>query len=197
MGTTKRWKAGFLCTAAMAATWLVAGCDRAAPPGPEVVGESVVSVPVKAETMHAALLATGVEPGSPVQFAEKYVAAKGPVVEVSVIWKDEEGKNRTDRAQNWVRNVQTGKAMQHPWVFVGSQFVKDEETGKQTYLAGITGNLICVSNFPDAALDIPVQSTDSDSALLFAAFTERIPPRGRPVTLVLTPKREKAGASKE
>jgi hypothetical protein len=154
--------------------------------------ESVVSVPVKAETIHAALLATGVEPGHPVQFGEQYVAAKGPIIEVSVIWKDDQGQTRTDRAQNWVRNAQTGEAMQYPWVFVGSQFVKNEETGELTYVAGVTGNLICVSNFPDAVLDIPVQSTDSDAALVYESFTERIPPRGTPVTLVLTPKRENA-----
>ena len=149
--------------------------------------ESILSVPVKGETVHAALLAIGLERGTPVQFGEKYLAAAGPVVDISVAWKGDDGQRRKDRAQSWVRNVQTGKAMQHAWVFVGSQLVKSRETGKRIYLAGITGNLICVSNFPDATIDIPVQSTDSDTALVYEAFTEHIPPRGRPVTLVLTP----------
>jgi hypothetical protein len=48
--------------------------------------------------------------------------------------------------------------------------------------------LICVSNFPSAVLDVPIQSTDSNAALLFAAYTERIPPIGTPVTIVLAPK---------
>lgn len=159
--------------------------------------ESILSVPVKGETVHAALLAIGLERGTPVQFGEKYVAATGPVVEISVIWKGEDGERRRDRAQSWIRNVQTGKAMQHAWVFVGSQLVKSEETGKPVYLAGITGNLICVSNFPDAVLDVTVQSTDSDAALVYEAFTERVPPRGRPVTLVLAPgSKEAKGAER-
>jgi len=65
-------------------------------------------------------------------------------------------------------------------------------------LADVSGDLICVSNFPDSVLDLPIQSTDSDASLLFEAFTEHIPSRGTPVTLVLAPKKEldKAGEAK-
>jgi hypothetical protein len=41
-------------------------------------------------------------------------------------------------------------------------------------------------------LDLPIESSQSNEALLFRAFTERIPPLGTPVTLLLTPKLEKA-----
>jgi hypothetical protein len=78
--------------------------------------------------------------------------------------------------------------MSHPWVFGGSRILKDKETGETAYYADLTGELICVSNFAAAMLDVPMESTSSDADLLFETFTERIPPRGTPITLILTPK---------
>jgi hypothetical protein len=79
------------------------------------------------------------------------------------------------------------------WVFVGSGYYLDERTGKKTYIAE-GGDLICVSNFPDAMLDLAIKSTDKqDEGLLFEAWTERIPPRGTEVTMELAPRVEKAG----
>jgi hypothetical protein len=40
-------------------------------------------------------------------------------------------------------------------------------------------------------LDIPAESSDSNSSLTFKAFTERIPPVGTKVRVYLTPKIEK------
>jgi hypothetical protein len=80
--------------------------------------------------------------------------------------------------------------MQYPWVFAGSQFYVDEETKKQYYMAE-AGDFICVSNFPDAMLDLPIESTSDNDELLFEAFTENIPPKGTKVTLVLVPQIEK------
>lgn len=158
--------------------------------------ESVVVVDTKAYVVHAGLIAAGAEPGNPVQFYPEYIAATGPEVEITVRWKDSNGKLHTARAQEWVRNVKTEKAMEEPWVFAGSQFVRDEETKLEYYRGDTEGDLICVSNFPSAVLDVPVQSSDSDSALLFEAYTEHIPPRGTPVTLVLKPKPKAAAEDK-
>jgi hypothetical protein len=74
------------------------------------------------------------------------------------------------------------------WVFVGSGYYLDERTGKKAYIAE-GGDLICVSNFPDAMLDLAIKSTDKqDEGLLFEAWTERIPPRGTEVTMELVPR---------
>jgi hypothetical protein len=75
-------------------------------------------------------------------------------------------------------------------VFAGSGFWKDEETGKEHYRAN-GGDLVCVSNFPTATLDLPVQSSDSNDALQFVPFTEHVPPRGTKVRLVFIPRPEK------
>ncbi len=90
-------------------------------------------------------------------------------------------------ARHLVREAKTKKAMQHPWVFAGSRLEKHPQTGEKAYYADMTGELICVSNFPYAMLDLPIDSTGDDDYLLFEAFTERIPPRGTPVTLILAP----------
>ena len=87
--------------------------------------------------------------------------------------------------------------MEYAWVFAGSHFVRDEQTKEQYYRADGEGDLICVSNFPSAVLDIPVKSTDQNAGLLFECFTERIPPIGTPVTLILTPKSEKSEKSEK
>jgi len=153
--------------------------------------ESVVSVRGRASFVHAGLLAVGAESGSPVQFRPTYVPARGTEIEVTVVWKDANGKVQTARAQDWVREVKTKKAISHPWVFGGSGIRKDPETGEKAYYADLTGDLICVSNFASAMLDLPIKSTESDAELMFETFTERIPPRGTPVTLILTPKLKK------
>ena len=50
------------------------------------------------------------------------------------------------------------------------------------------GDLICVSNFPTATLDLPIESSQSNEALLFEAFTGRVPPRGTQVDLIFSAK---------
>ena len=86
--------------------------------------------------------------------------------------------------------------MKASFVFVGSSMYKDEETGEEFYRAE-GGHLICTSNFPDALLDIREESSASDGGQTYEAWTEKIPPVGTPVLLVLTPKAdaEKPAAS--
>jgi len=158
--------------------------------------EAIVSVDVEAQTVHAGLLAVGAKAGHPARWDPTYVPAAGTEIEVTVAWKDKEGKPHTARAQDWILDVRTKKAMAHPWVFAGSGFWTDEATGKKYYQAE-GGDFICVSNFPSAMLDLPIESSQSNEALLFRAFTERIPPLGTPVTLLLTPKLEKEKEPKQ
>jgi hypothetical protein len=118
-----------------------------------------------------------------------YAPATGTQIDVTVVWKDKDGKRLSAPAQDWVQDVATKKAMAHTWVFAGSGLWKNEDTGEDYYLAE-GGDFICVSNFPGAMLDLPVESSQANEALLFRAFAERIPPLGTPVTVILTPKLE-------
>lgn len=152
--------------------------------------ESIVAVYAKAFQVHAALLRVGAKQGRPVQFDPAYRAVEGPVVDVYVLWRDTQGEKHTARAQEWVRNTKTQKEMEQNWVFGGSGFWKDEETGKEHYYAD-DGDMICLSNFTTAMLDLPIASSQSSDQLMFESFTERIPPKGAKVRLVLIPRLEK------
>ena len=155
--------------------------------------ESVVSVPVEANVVHGALLAAGAEPGQPAQFQPEYHPASGSEIDVLVFWTDEQGHRRRARAQEWVKDVQTGQALAEPWVFAGSGFWVDPQNNQRHYMADM-GDLVCVSNFSSAMLDLPIESSDKAGQLQFQAYTERIPPVGTKVTLVLAPKGEKKDA---
>lgn len=150
--------------------------------------ESVVTVLTAAYPVHAALLAVGAVPGKPVQFDPEYKPATGTEIEIEMSWTDKDGKEKKCRAQEWIMDVNTKKAMTHNWVFAGSGFYLDEMSGKRHYLAD-QGDFVCVSNFSSAMLDLPIKSTDQkESGMLFDAFTANIPPKGTRVTMMLIPK---------
>ncbi len=158
--------------------------------------EAIVSANTPARFVHAGLIALGAQPGPPVQFQPTYKPAQGTEVEVTVVWKDLKGEEHRVRAQEWVKQTKTGKALKYPWVFAGSGFWTDERTGEQFYHAD-GGEFICVSNFSTAMLDLPVESSDANDTLMFCAFTQRIPPRGTRVYLLLTPKLKTTSANKK
>ena len=147
--------------------------------------EAVVAVDAKAQVVHAGLLALGLEPGKPVSFDPKYVAAAGPVVKIRMRWKGKDGKVVETQAQDWIRDTRTGKPMAADWVFAGSSFWKDETTGEEFYQAD-GGDLVCISNFPTATLDIPIASSQSNEALLFEVMDGVVPPRDTPVEMILS-----------
>lgn len=149
--------------------------------------ESIVSLRCQPSEAHAGLLAAGAKPGKPVRFDPKYEPASGDVIDIYVLWRDEKGGKHQARAQQWVKNVKTEKPMEFDWVFAGSGFWKDED-GKEHYQAN-GGDFICVSNFPSAMLDLPIESSQANGELMFHALTDNIPPKGTKVRLVMIPRR--------
>ncbi len=147
--------------------------------------EAVVAVDAKAQIVHAGLLALGLEPGKPVSFDPKYVAATGPVVKIRMRWKGKDGKVVETQAQDWIRDTRTGKPMAADWVFAGSSFWKDETTGDEFYQAD-GGDLVCISNFPTATLDLPITSSQSNEALVFEVMEGVVPPRDTAVEMILS-----------
>lgn len=147
--------------------------------------ESVVAVFSKAQVVHAGLLAVGAKQGKPVQWEPTYQPPTGSEVRVYALWFDEAGKKQHVDTRQWVRVVGTeDKTLDVNFVFAGSMFWKDPETGEERYQAE-SGDLICVSNFSTATLDVPMRSSQVNSGLLFSAFTQRIPEVHTPIRLVL------------
>ena len=96
-------------------------------------------------------------------------------------------KNEYQKAIEKFYEEGKSRPMTASFVFVGSSMYKDEETGEEFYQAE-GGHLICTSNFSDALLDIREESSASDGGQAYEAWTEKVPPVGTPVLLVMTPK---------
>lgn len=147
--------------------------------------ESVVAVFSRAQFIHAGLLAVGAKVGKPVAWEPEYQPPTGSEIQVLALWRDKDGSKKNIDTRQWVREVGTeDKVLSVNYVFAGSQMWKDPDSGEERYLAE-SGDLVCVSNFSTATLDVPMNSSQANSGLMFAAFTERIPPRDTPVRLVL------------
>ncbi|MFO1062301.1 MAG: YdjY domain-containing protein [Pirellulales bacterium] len=145
--------------------------------------ESVVGLFSKAHVIHAGLLAAGAKSGTPVQWEPSYRAPTGSEIQIHVLWVDKEGKKQVIDARKWIREMGRDRELDTNWVFAGSSFWKDPDSGEERYMAE-SGDLVCISNFSTATLDIPTKSSHANSGLLFAAYTDRIPVEGTPVRLV-------------
>jgi hypothetical protein len=148
--------------------------------------ESIVAVDAQAYVVHAGLVAVGAEPGNPARFVPEYTPARGTEIAVRLYWTDAQGQRKSASAQSWLKNTHTRKPMEQQWVFAGSGFWVDPTT-KQRHYQAEEGDFICVSNFATALLDVPVQSSQSNDALLFEANTPVIPAKGTRVTVALVP----------
>jgi hypothetical protein len=153
--------------------------------------ESVLFADVDSSIVHAALLAAGAKPGSPVQFQNlelkrAFRPASGEHIRITLQY-EENGLRKTVPAQNWIRYAKTQKKLDQDWVFAGSYTFKDPD-GAVIY-AACEGRYICVTNFSNAMLDLPFKSQDGDpqNGLDFEANTEQIPPQDTPVLVILEP----------
>lgn len=149
--------------------------------------EAILAADVDARLIHAALIAAGAVEGSPVRFAPKYRSASGTTIKIFVRYQDKD-KQVTVPAKSWIINSKTKKPMENDWVFAGSRLVTNplDPDGKKHYLAN-DGDVICVSNFETALLDLPIKSPKDDAERFFIANTERIPPLETKVVIILEP----------
>lgn len=148
--------------------------------------ESIVAVLAKAREVHAGLLAVGANSGTPVSFSPEYRPATGQRIAIWCLWRDGDGVIQKTPAQKWVKNLRDDKPLELDWVFAGSSFWKDPESGREYYQAD-SGDLVCVSNFSTAMMDLPIESSQSNGELIFVANTDNIPAPGTPVRLVFVP----------
>lgn len=149
--------------------------------------ESVISVNASSSEVHAALVALGANPGQPVQWDPEYKPATGPTIRVRVRWIDPStGRPITRWAKEMVREYASGQGLAHDWVFGGSMQEVDPETGV-VYYFGDGGEMLCLSNFSSATMDLNVPSSNANFDLLFEAYTENIPPRGTKVYIIMQP----------
>jgi hypothetical protein len=149
--------------------------------------EAILAADVDAANIHLALLLAGAEPGSPIKFVPKFRPAHGTVIKVFVQYQHK-GQTVTVPAQKWVRYIKTQTELRSDWVFAGSRLVRlsSKPLGPAYYTAN-DGDVFCVANFETALLDLPFASSSSGDELLFETFTERIPPEGTAILVILEP----------
>ena len=148
--------------------------------------EAIVAADVDARDVHKALLLAGATEGKPVQFRPTYKPASGQTIKINLRYQDK-GKLVTVPARSWVKNAKTNKDLDSDWVFAGSHLVTNPlDPDKKIYLAN-DGDVICVSNFETALLDLPIKSPKDNADLVYVAHTARIPPLETKVVVVLEP----------
>ena len=149
--------------------------------------ESVIASSVLSSYIHHALLLIDCQPGKASSWDPEYRPAYGPTIDATIKWHDKKsGETKSQDAKQWIRDVDTKKAMTQRWIFGGSTFWTDPDSGEEIYY-GDSGELICLSNFSTATIDVDVKSSQANDGLLFEAFTENIPPVGTKVYTILTP----------
>ena len=150
--------------------------------------EAILAADIDARDVHLALTLAEAEAGKPVSYDPKFMPPTGTTIKVFLEYQDQ-GKTKRVRAQEWIRNRKTKKELHTDWVFAGSRLEPNEidpATKKPRYAANI-GDVICISNFDSAMLDVPFDSSKDNDDLSFEAHTARIPPEKTAVTVVLEP----------
>ena len=160
--------------------------------------ESILSVRVKPFLVHAGLLAVNARQGQSAEFRPEFIPASGDRIDITLRWQirsrslsgEEEIVQHESSAQDWIWDLSSPEHAKRPmtthWVFSGSRTYQDA-AGNHRYLADETGELFGLSNFVGSILDVPIESSADNTMLQFGCFTERIPPIGTPVTIILTP----------
>ncbi|HEV3164267.1 MAG TPA: YdjY domain-containing protein [Isosphaeraceae bacterium] len=145
--------------------------------------EAILATPAPPVMIKACLILTGAKEGHPVRYKPQFQPPAGDPIAIDLEW-EADGKTQHARARDWVKDERTGKPLDKDWVFAGSEEYTDPVT-KQTIFAANDGDLITVSNFPSALLDLPFASTSDDADRTFVANTKAIPPKGTFVTMYL------------
>jgi hypothetical protein len=144
--------------------------------------------------VHAALLLLDMQPGRPGRWEASSdgvtvtrIAPEGDAVEAWV----ESGGVRVPLS-SWIADPVRGRRFpEHPWVFAGSRMRSrpPERGGGEQYVADATGSVIGIVTFGDEVVayrEVLSDKVETD-APEWQAATERMPPPGTRVTLVLAP----------
>jgi hypothetical protein len=148
--------------------------------------EAVFAAEIDARALKSALMAAKAKEGKPVSFDPKYVPATGQVINISVEYTLR-GKTISVPAQEFILNVNTKQILTHNWVFAGSKLVPNPLDPKRPSFLANDGDVVCVSNFESALLDLPIRSSKEAADLSFEANTAKIPPVGTKVTIIFEP----------
>jgi hypothetical protein len=102
----------------------------------------------------------------------------GARIAIEVEW-DDNGTTRRNPVNEWIQhNIKSTAMMAGPWLYTGSDFYD----GK--FVPEMTGDVAAIMVVPGAMINYP--GSDNDDNVWFG-FPKRVPPKGTPVTLIITP----------
>lgn len=164
--------------------------------------ESVLFMDCAPSLLNAGFLSLGLSPGKPFEIREKhpsnppgglpfgdeeepleYYPPAGPRVYIYVTWKDGE-REIVQRAEDLLVDRMTGELMPRDgWVFLGSRFGVNPETGDEEFVADVTKDLISIwhSYRGNSILDNPHPGGMRDDT--YVPRLDLVPERGTPVTV--------------
>jgi len=161
------------------------------------VHESLIAVEASPRSVHAAMLLVGIEPGSPGSWREvtgtdgawsvERVRPTGQAVDVIVRWVGPDGAAVERPIGEWVRR--TTEALPGRFVFAGSHLRPNTPSmgPGEHYVADLKGSVVGLVTFGDEVIaydDVISDRVDVD-APAWEAWTDRIPPEGTPIELLI------------
>ncbi|MCX5655158.1 MAG: YdjY domain-containing protein [Planctomycetota bacterium] len=157
--------------------------------------ESVIVVKAKPSHIVFALALLDLAPGQPgyMTAAGSFSPPGGTVVEVAARWTvaKPDGKTETVEVPAWkllkLGGSESGLERPVQWVYVGRPSEQALRAADQE------GTVVCLSNFTEAVLDVPFESTSVNAELLYEANPAVVPPVKTPVELILRPTSERKG----
>lgn len=147
------------------------------------VHESLLILDCEPRDFFVAIRTLGLKPGKGVEFQGQKKVPTGDKVFLYVEW-EQDGKAVRRRVEDLIWNAQARRPMKRtPWVFVGSRFEKDPDTGKPVFAASIEGNLVATYHDPYAILDHPLDTGADDTT--YEVNTKLVPKSKTPVKLIV------------
>jgi len=150
--------------------------------------ESILHTKAKASHIHAGLLMLGLSAGKPArwsgqQMGSRFLPPAGAGLKIKVVWKDGKGNAQSADPGEWLTG-QEGEDIDLPerWIFIGSDILP---TGR--YWAELDGEIISLTNFPSAVIDVPFHSSSVNDQRGIYANAQKIPATGTKVEVVITP----------
>ena len=154
--------------------------------------ESIIAIKAKPSHVTFALALLGLEPGKPGFLTEggAFSPPAGEVLDIVARFGIEKKTDGTTTIETvevpaWklLRPAGAKEGFDRPmeWVYVG------RPEAEALRAADHGGTVICLSNFTEAVIDVPFESTSINANLLFEANDRLVPPAGTPVELVIRP----------